>query len=85
MRQMSLGYEDELARLLAVESGASPADPTPRTVASVLGVLTRLAFGFAGKPDGKRWRHADVVASIHETFDLFERGLARYGVRGRRS
>lgn len=84
MRQMSLQYEDELTRLLAEEAGTSPSDPTARTVASVFGVLTRLAFGFSGTPAGTRWRHAEVVASIHETFALFEHGLARYGVRARR-
>jgi AcrR family transcriptional regulator len=84
MRQMSLRYEDELAGVLAEEAGTSRSDPTARTVASVLGVLTRLAFGFSGKANGSRWNHADVVTSIHETFALFEHGLARYGVRARR-
>jgi AcrR family transcriptional regulator len=83
MRQMSQRYEDELTRLLAEETGSSDSDPTTRTVAGVLGVLSRIAFGFSGKADAKRWKHAGVVASIHETFDLFEHGLGRYGVRGR--
>jgi AcrR family transcriptional regulator len=83
MRQMSLQYEDELARLLAAETAAPPSDPTPHVVASALGVLTRLAFGVTGWPDGKRRSHVETVAGIGEAFDLFERGLAGYGVRKR--
>ena len=80
MRALSLRTEDELARLIADDTGTSPTDPIPRTIASVLGVLTRLAFGVVGGK-ARRWRHADVVASIHEAFDLLAGGLGRYGAR----
>jgi len=73
MRERALRVEDELARLLADETGAPASDPIPRTVASVLGVLCRLGFGFVGG-DGRRWNHAQVVAEIHDGFDLVARG-----------
>jgi AcrR family transcriptional regulator len=83
MRELSLRTEDELARLLAEDTGKPPTDPIARTVAGVLGVLTRLAFGFLGG-ESRRWRHAEVIASIDEGFDLLAHGLARYGARPRR-
>lgn len=83
MRELSLRTEDELARLLAEDTGKPPTDPVPRTIASVLGVFTRLAFGVGGGKS-RRWKHAEVVASIHEGFDLLAGGLARYGARARR-
>lgn len=51
-------------------------------VASVVGVLTRLAFGVAGWPEGKRRTHEETLAGINAAFDLLERGLAGYGARG---
>ncbi len=83
MRQLSLRYEDQIAKILTEETGAAATDATPRVVASVLGVLTRLGFGL-GPDRTKRWRHAEVIANIEAVFDLFERGLASYAVRGRR-
>jgi AcrR family transcriptional regulator len=83
MRELSLRAEAELARLLAEETVGPESDAMPRTVASVLGVLTRLAFGFVGS-ECKRWKYADVVANINESFDLLAHGLAKYGVRPRR-
>jgi hypothetical protein len=52
--------------------------PVASTVASVLCVLTRLAFGFVGG-ECKRWKHSDVVSRINESFALLARGLADYG------
>jgi AcrR family transcriptional regulator len=84
MRQMSLQYEDQLADILAEEATASAGDPTPRVVASLLGMLARLAFGVPGWPDGRQRSHAEIVAGIGAAFDLFERGLSEYGVRKKR-
>jgi AcrR family transcriptional regulator len=81
MRQMSLRSEDELARVLATETGAAASDARPRIVASVIGVLTRLAFGMTGSQDSRRRSHVDIVSSINGAFDLLEHGLADYGVR----
>jgi hypothetical protein len=72
-----------MARILADETGASASEATPRAVASVLGVLTRLAFGL-GPDRRRRWRHAEVIANIESVFALVERGLAGYAVRRRR-
>jgi len=74
MRELSARTEDELARILAVETGKPATDPIARMVASVLGVLTRLAFGVVGG-EAKRWNHASIIASIHEGFDLLSQGL----------
>jgi AcrR family transcriptional regulator len=82
MRTLSLRYEDELGRALAEEAGATAVDPTPRVVASVVGVLTRLAFGVSGWPEGKRRTHEETLAGINAAFDLLEGGLAGYGARG---
>jgi len=81
MRQMSLETETQLAQILLEQTGAAAGDPLPRIVASVIGVLTRLAFGVAGWPDGKRRTHAETIADIAAVFDRFEGGLADYGVR----
>jgi AcrR family transcriptional regulator len=78
MRELSQRSENELARLLAEETAKSESDPVASTVASVLCVLTRLAFGFVGG-ECKRWKHSDVVSRINESFDLLARGLADYG------
>jgi len=80
MRELSARTEDELARILAVETGKPATDSIARMVASVLGVLTRLAFGVVGS-EAKRWNHASIIASIHEGFDLLSQGLGSYGVR----
>jgi AcrR family transcriptional regulator len=84
MRQMSLRSEDELALVLAAETGAPSNDVKPRIVASVIGVLARLAFGMTGSQDTKRRSHVEIVSSINGAFDLLEQGLANYGVRKRR-
>ena len=78
MRELSQRSENELARLLAEETAKGESDPVASTVASVLCVLTRLAFGFVGG-ECKRWKHSDVVSRINESFDLLARGLADYG------
>src|SRR6266487_3923227 len=64
MRQMSLQYEDQLAHILADEATASVGDPTPRVVASLLGMLARLAFGVSGWPDSRQRSHVEIVAGI---------------------
>ncbi|WP_163864505.1 TetR family transcriptional regulator [Myxococcus eversor] len=83
IRQMSLQSEEQLAQILAEQTGASAGDPTPRVVASIIGVLTRLAYGVGGGPAGKRRSHAETVESIVNAFELCEQGLAAYGVRTR--
>ncbi|QRO01899.1 TetR family transcriptional regulator [Archangium violaceum] len=82
IRQMSLQSEEQLARILAEQTGASAIDPTPRVVASIIGVLTRLGYGVTGWPEGKRRSHAETLASIATAFDLCAQGLAEYGARG---
>jgi AcrR family transcriptional regulator len=82
IRQMSLQSEEQLARILAEQTGASAIDPTPRVVASIIGVLTRLGYGVTGWPEGKRRSHAETLASIATAFDLCAQGLAEYGSRG---
>jgi AcrR family transcriptional regulator len=84
MRQMSLDYEDQLAHIIAEETSASAEDPTPWVVANMLGMLTRLAFGVPGWPDGRQRSHEEIVAGIEAAFDLVEHGLSRYGVRKKR-
>jgi AcrR family transcriptional regulator len=81
MRQLSLRSEEELAQVLAEETGAAASDPTPRVVASTLGMLARLGFGVAGWPEAKRRSHAETLAGIDAAFDAFAHGLADYGVR----
>ncbi|HWL86088.1 MAG TPA: TetR/AcrR family transcriptional regulator [Polyangiaceae bacterium] len=85
LRQMSLAHEEELARVLAKELGTAGSDPVARVVASAMGLLGRLGTcGITGWPDGHDRSHAENVANIHLAFDLFERGLGHYGVRGKR-
>lgn len=84
LRQMSRQYEEQLEHILRQDMASQDSDPIPRVVASVIGVLTRLAFGMTGWPDGKQRSYAQTVASIDAAFDLFERGLAAYGVRKKR-
>ncbi|NTX51606.1 TetR family transcriptional regulator [Myxococcus sp. CA039A] len=83
IRQMSLQSEEQLAQILAEQTGASAGDPTPRVVASIIGVLTRLAYGVVSGPPGKRKGHAETTESIVNAFELCEQGLAAYGVRTR--
>jgi AcrR family transcriptional regulator len=85
MRQISLEAEEQIATLLAKQTAASADDPTPRIVASVIGVLTRLAYGVASWPAGKRRSHAETLASIATAFDRFDRGFADYGAARSRS
>lgn len=74
--------EEELARVIAEEAGARPGDVTPRILASVFGVISRLAFcNVTGWPSPKRKSAAEVAADIEAAFDLLEAGLRGYGVR----
>jgi hypothetical protein len=50
-------------------------------VASVIGVLTRLAFGVAGWSGPKKRTHAETRAGIEAAFDQVGAGLATYGKR----
>lgn len=84
MRQMSLRTEDELVRVIAEETAAPAGDPMPRVVADVLGRLACLAFVAAGGSDGERRSHAETLAGIDATFDLFDRGLSGYAIRKER-
>lgn len=81
LRQMSLRYEEQLEYVLTQDAATYDGDPIPRVVASVIGVLTHLAFGMTAWPDGRRQSHEEALANIHVVFDLFERGLADYGVQ----
>jgi len=86
MRQMTLQHEEELARVFREETGASESDPIPNILAGAVGLLVRTAYcGLTGWPSGRRLAHAEVLANIHRTFDLFERGLGDYGVRTRKA
>jgi AcrR family transcriptional regulator len=81
-REMLRQHEDALARLLAEETGATADDVTPGVVASVLGVLGRLAYrDMTGWPDGRRRSPAEIGEAIDRSFELLGRGLAEYGVR----
>jgi hypothetical protein len=82
MRQLSLHYEDQLAQIITEEAGAPTGDPTARVVASVLGVLARLAFGVPGWPDGRPRSQAEIMAGIDAAFELFAGGLSEYAARG---
>ncbi len=82
MHQMTFQQEQVLAAVLREESGADEDDPTTSAIAGTIGVLQRLAFcGITGWPNGKKQSLAEITANIHRTFDLFEQGLADYGVR----
>ena len=79
MRQLSLAHEEALIRLVAAQVGQTTHNSTIRTIVTILGTLSRLAYGFVGHspeapPDYKR-----VVAEINAAFDLVERGLAEFG------
>jgi AcrR family transcriptional regulator len=83
-RQIVAHYTDELASLLAEETGARPEDLEPRAVASALmGVHRALvehvrSSTLAGKGGPKL--AADVRAQAKRAFGRLERGLADYGV-----
>jgi AcrR family transcriptional regulator len=81
LRQMSADYERQLEEMLAQETGTSNDDPIPRIVAHALGILAHLAFGMTAWPDGRQQSHAESIANIEATFDLFARGLKDYGIR----
>ncbi len=79
-RELLREHEEVLAQVIADECGAGDADVVPAVVASVLGVLGRLAFSdLTGWPGGRRRRHPEVVQAIDRAFELLGGGLARYG------
>ncbi len=78
--EMSLEYERQIGDLLAGEVGTAEEDPTPWVVASLIGPLSRLAFG-VGWGGSKSRTHAQTLAGIEAAFDLLEEGLAGYGAR----
>jgi AcrR family transcriptional regulator len=81
-RETQRRHEDAIARLLAAETNAAPGDVLPIVVASLLGVVGRLAFyDVIGWPDGKQRSAAQTDVEIGRAFDLLEQGLASYGLR----
>ena len=85
LHQMSGNYEQQLADLLAAETGAPVGDPTAQVVARVLGGLVRLAFcGMTGWSDGRKVSLEETLERIDAAFGLIGKGLSGYGVRPKR-
>ena len=82
LQEILAHHEEELARVIAEEVDARPGDVSPRILASLLGVVRRLAFcSVTGWPSAKRKSAAEIAADIQAAFDLLEAGLRDYGIR----
>jgi len=81
-RELQRHHEHAIARLLVADTAAPADDVLPIVVASLLGVISRLAFyDIIGWPDERPRSAATIDKEIDRAFDLLEHGLAGYGVR----
>ncbi len=80
MFEMAIRYERQIGELLAADTVAKPNDPSPWVISSLIGPLTRFAFG-VGLGESKPRTQAETIAGINAVFDLLDKGLADYGMR----
>jgi AcrR family transcriptional regulator len=84
-RQVMARYEEDLAALLAEETGAAPDDAEPRAVANALLGVHRSLIGYvrvrtlAGATAGEV--AAEILGQAEAAFERLEAGLGDYAVR----